>query len=234
MHYCADALKLNLNYNRGEKAVKNQAVIFDLDGTLVDTLVDLAETCNAILAEFGFLPHPVDAYRYFVGNGLRRMIEQILPEGEEDKVEQGLALFQTLYAKNWQKNAEPYAGIHEALQSLSSRGLQLAVLSNKPHDFTCMFVDYYFPEKPFRLVYGQQPGGPRKPDPSMAIRILEELKCDAEHSVFVGDTAMDILTGVRAGMKTIGVKWGFREEKELRDSGASVIIEHPSQLLEQI
>ncbi|MBM9520093.1 HAD family hydrolase [Desulforhopalus vacuolatus] len=214
--------------------MKNQAVIFDLDGTLVDTLVDLAETCNAILADFGFLPHPVDDYRYFVGNGLRRMIEQILPEGEEGKVEQGLVLFQTLYAKNWQKNAVPYAGIHEALQGLSRRGLQLAVLSNKPHDFTCMFVDHYFPEKPFRLVYGQQPGGPRKPDPAMAIRILEELKCDAENSVFVGDTAMDILTGVRAGMKTIGVKWGFREEKELRDSGASVIIQQPSQLLEQI
>ncbi len=208
------------------------ALIFDLDGTLVDTLEDLAETGNTILREFGFPTHPVDAYRYFVGNGALALIENILPAQGKHRAADGLKRFQTLYMNNWQQHAAPFTGVVELVETLVRRQFPLAVLSNKPHDFTTLFVDHFFPQQPFRLVYGHREGGPRKPDPTMALRILEELGCDAAASWFIGDTSVDMQTGTAAKMKTVGVTWGFRDRRELVESGADSVIDSPSQLLE--
>jgi phosphoglycolate phosphatase len=207
------------------------SVIFDLDGTLLDTLVGLAETCNEVLTMHNFPTHPTLSYKDFVGDGLQSLIQKITPAGTDGIVlHQCSALFTKRYAQNWQRNSCPYTGISAMLSALKKHGVLLAVLSNKPHDFTKLFVDELLPRGLFSIVYGQREGFPRKPDPTVALEIAASLGCRRQDTVFVGDSGVDMMTGKAAGMTAVGVSWGFRSVQELTNNNADIIVHNPLEL----
>ena len=212
------------------------AYIFDLDGTLVNSLTDLAAAVNQALSKAGLPEHPLEAYRHFVGNGLERLIRRALPGGEDAVPEAGLvsmltASMRVYYDSHWHDASEVYPGIHEMLAALHQQGKKLAVLSNKPDDWTCDFVQHFLPEIPFACVRGAREGVPHKPDPQSALELASLLALPPEQIVFVGDSKVDILTGRHAGMTPVGVTWGFRDEAELRAAGATRLIHAPHELL---
>ncbi len=208
-------------------------IIFDLDGTLLDTLTDLAASTNRVLAGHGLATHPVDVYRYFVGDGMRMLVERALPP-EKRAAEVIDAIFSELhadYGKNWAEATRPYAGVVELLAGLQQRGIVMSVLSNKPDEFTAVMVRKYFPEVPFKCIYGASHQVAKKPDPAGALRIAAETGIKPEQTMYLGDTLVDMKTAVAAGMFPIGALWGFRDEAELRAGGAKLMLQHPMQLL---
>jgi phosphoglycolate phosphatase len=213
-----------------------RGVIFDLDGTLLDTLEDLADAANATLAHFGFPDHATAAYRYFVGNGLATLIERIVPEANRTPHEIAACMdtFMQLYSRNWDRKSRPYDGIDEMLLQLRQANLQLAVLSNKPHAFTNLCVEHFLGSDTFDFVFGQREGVPKKPDPAGALEIAALMRLEPQQILYVGDTATDMQTGSGAGMFTLGVLWGFRERQELAASKAGKIINHPSEIVNHI
>lgn len=211
-----------------------KGMIFDLDGTLLDTLRDLADAANDTLKHFGFPTHPVDKYRYFVGEGLQVLIQRIIPASHtptEEDIQEYMKTFADIYRQNWNAHSAPYEGILEMLKTLKGKGLKLAVLSNKPHAFTELCVQTFFPENSFTFVFGQREGVPKKPNPAGALELAEKMKLDVNEIVYVGDTATDMKTGNSAGMKTIGVEWGFRERTELENNNAWRIVSTPDEVV---
>lgn len=213
-----------------------KALIFDLDGTLLDSLEDLANACNATLAHAGYPAHPLDAYRRFVGNGLATLVRRILPEGEAQRLgEKGceslVEYARTVYGNTWHVCSRPYDGVVAALHALAQKNLVLGVLSNKPHPWTVEIMGYFFPDVHFADVRGAMPGVPHKPDPTAALAMAEELSLEPAHCCFVGDSDVDMQTAVGAGMHPVGVAWGFRGEEELRRAGAERIIYTAQELL---
>jgi phosphoglycolate phosphatase len=209
-----------------------KASLFDLDGTLLNTLDDLADTANAALASLRFPVHPIDSYRYFVGDGLWVLVERIVPAAcSEEQIAACEHAFKELYAAHWADKTRPYAGVEEMLCSLREMGLKLAILSNKPDDFTRLCVDRFFLADTFDCVRGQKEGIPKKPDPAGAAIIAERLGIEPADILYVGDTATDMQTGKRAGMKIAGVLWGFREIRELENNGADYIVSHPREIV---
>lgn len=209
------------------------AVIFDLDGTLLDTLDDIGEAANRVLIQRGFAPHPPDSYRYFVGEGVRVLFERSLPV--EARTADVLAAcaedFRRAYAECWNVQTRPYDGIEDLLAALVGRGVRLAVLSNKPDVFTKLCVREYFPRFPFAAVLGQRDGTPRKPDPAAAREIAAAMDLAPERFVYLGDTAVDMQTALAAGMFPVGALWGFRPVAELLSGGAREVIDRPAELL---
>ena len=212
-----------------------KVIIFDLDGTLLDTLEDLAETCNLVLSECGYPGHLLEAYKYFVGDGLRVLMERITPDDlSETDIEHCCQLFHERYAKLWDKRSRPYEGISAMLHELRQCGVRLAVLSNKPDHFTRICIDRFFPEHNFSVVFGQRSGIEKKPDPAGALEIARLLNVHSSECVYVGDTSVDMRTGKAAGMFTIGVLWGFRDIDELRQNNADMIIKRPMEIVEYV
>jgi len=209
------------------------AIIFDLDGTLLDTLEDIAHAANSVLARLGFAAHPIDAYRQFVGEGVRILFERALPEEDRtaEAIEACAAAFSAAYRRHWNVHTHPYAGITDLLAELRTRRLPLAVLSNKPDVFTRDCVVEYFPPGAFQVVFGQREGVPKKPDPAAAHEIAQRLDVRADRVLFVGDTAVDMQTAQAAGMTAVGVLWGFRPLEELQQGGAHAVISQPGELL---
>lgn len=215
------------------KAIR--ACIFDLDGTLIDSLDDLADAANAALTEAGFPAHPVEDYRDFVGNGIETLIRRALPAEALKKLDplrvQAIVQHMShIYARHWHSKTRCYEGIAELVEQLRERGLPLAVLSNKPHVFTCEIIEHFFPSKPFELVYGARPHVPNKPDPCGALQVAAELGLDPAQVLFVGDSNVDMNTGRQAGMPAVGVCWGFRSREELLEAGAAALMEQPADL----
>ena len=209
-----------------------KTILFDLDGTLLNTLDDLADTANAALGQLRYPEHPVDSYRYFVGDGLRTLIERILPaDCREEEISECEHIFKELYAIHWADKTCPYPGIMTMLADLRRMGLMLAILSNKPDDFTRMCVKRYFPTDTFSSVSGQREGIAKKPDPAGALIIAQKLGIVCDDILYVGDTATDMQTGKGAGMRTAGVLWGFREIEELEKNGADYIVSHPQEIV---
>jgi phosphoglycolate phosphatase len=211
-----------------------RAVCFDLDGTLLDTLDDLADSMNRTLEANNLPTHPVPAYRYFVGAGMRMLAHRVLPDGLKGNAEIEEALYQgarAQYAKRWAEKTKPYAGIPEMLDELTRRGTRMAVLTNKPHDFAELCVNELLPHWKFDLIQGVTDDVPPKPDPTGATLVREAFGIPAEEFIYVGDTAIDMKTGTGAGMFTVGVLWGFREADELRDNGAMKLIAAPDELI---
>lgn len=211
-----------------------RAVLFDLDGTLLDTLADIAVSADAVLVRLGFPPHGTDAYRRFVGEGVQMLFTRALPPG---KAEPGLlaecaAAFRESYEENWNCFTAPYEGIEELLNALEARRLKLAVLSNKPDRFTRLCVEEYFPGRRFEAVIGHRDGHARKPDPAVACEIARLLDVPPAEFVYVGDTPTDMETAKGAGMLPVGVRWGFRPAKELSAAGAVAILDQPMQLID--
>lgn len=210
-----------------------KAVLFDLDGTLLNTLEDLADSVNGVLAECGLPAHPVEAYRYFVGDGAATLIHRVLPESHRvpETESRCLLRFREIYATRWNLKTVAYDGIPAMLEELVRRGLKLAVLSNKPHDATGQCVSELLKGIRFDAVQGQTAGIAKKPDPGGALTIARLLGVRPEEFLYVGDTATDMQTAVRADMIPVGVLWGFRTAEELLEHGARRLIATPPALI---
>lgn len=210
-----------------------KAVLFDLDGTLLDTLADLGNAVNRVLEKCGFPTHPLDAYRYFVGDGSAMLIHRAVPPEARSKetVDHCLQAFLEDYGQNWQVNTKPYPGVPEMLDALTAQGVKLAILSNKVHEFTQKCVRHLLPRWTFDIVFGQREGVPRKPDPAGAREVASLLGIPPMDFLYLGDTAIDMLTATASGMWPIGVLWGFRPAKELQDAGARALLEQPLDVL---
>lgn len=212
-----------------------RAVIFDLDGTLVDSLEDIADSMNATLAELGFPTHELDPYRIFVGDGVGMLAFRALPEARRDPgtLSRCVEIMRRRYTQQMHDKTRPYPGIIELLDELGDRNVPLVVLSNKVHELTVDIVRRQFGENRFERVLGPKPGIPQKPDPTAALQIAAELDLAPEHWLFVGDTSTDMQTASAAGMMGVGVLWGFRSADELLAHGASAVIAHPSELIDR-
>ena len=210
-----------------------QAVLFDLDGTLLDTLEDLADSVNAVLRRLGFPEHPAEAYKYFVGQGFPVLAERALPPGERSpaRIAECVAQAKAEYGRRWSRLTRPYPGIPPLLDELAGRGVRLAILSNKPHEFTVEMVRHFLPRWRFEAVLGGRAGVPAKPDPTTSLEVCARLGLPPARVAYVGDSGTDMQTARRAGMYAVGVLWGFREREELLADGAQVLIERPAGLL---
>lgn len=210
-----------------------QAIIFDLDGTLIDSAADVGDAVNRVLAHYGFPEHPTTAYYRFMGDGVVELMRRALPEKARspEKVQAGVQAFFREYEGCWHHHSRPYSGISELLDGLSERGIRLSVLSNKPHPFTRAFVDRFLPRWTFASIFGQREGVPRKPNPTVALEIADGIGIPPAAFLFLGDTPTDMRTAQAAGMFPVGACWGFRSPSELSASGAEILIHHPIELL---
>ncbi|MDL2226871.1 HAD family hydrolase [Deltaproteobacteria bacterium OttesenSCG-928-M10] len=212
-----------------------KAAIFDLDGTLLFTLEDLADSLNYVLAEEGLPVHGNDKYRLMVGNGLEMLVVRALPAGMRipAHVRPILRKFVERYRTNQCRKTRPYPGIEDMLAALRERGFKLAVLSNKAHLNTLEVVTNYFPGV-FDRVLGMRPDVPPKPDPAGALEIALDLSLDPADFIFIGDSDVDMETARKAGMFAMGAAWGYRSAGELRRAGAETILESPLDLLRHL
>lgn len=209
-------------------------VIFDLDGTLLNTIADLGNSVNYALGEMGFTPHSLSSFRFMVGNGVRRLIQRAHVDADEETVNKLLAYFRKHYDEHNCDLTEPYQGVPELLHELNDRGIKMAVASNKYQSATEKIVKHYFPDIPFVAICGQVEGRASKPDPSIIFHILNECptpKCDV---LMIGDSAVDMETAHRAAIECIGVTWGFRPVSELRKAYADHIASLPSDILKRL
>ena len=211
-----------------------RAAVFDLDGTLLNTLADLADSGNELLASYGMAPHPEPAFRYFVGNGSRKLMERILPGKSPEQIDEALARYKAIYEKHLTAKTTPYAGISETLSALKARGVQMAVCTNKHISAAEALIRKYFPADTFEAFEGDRPGVPRKPDPAHVRIVLEKMGVRPEETVYLGDSGVDMQTAVNAGTLSVGVLWGFREKDELMENGAQILLSKPSELLEKV
>jgi phosphoglycolate phosphatase len=213
--------------------MKFQAVVFDLDGTLLDTLADIADAMNAALARMGFPGHETDAYKYLTGDGVRALAERSIPEQarSETAFADCIREFRLEYAARWGTKTRPFPGINGLLAELTRRGFKLSVLSNKLEEFARRAVLDFLPGIDFRFVIGAKSELPPKPYPAGALLIARGLDIPPAGIIYLGDTGVDMQTAIRAGMYPVGVLWGFRDEKELRENGAKSLIRSPLELL---
>ncbi len=215
--------------------MKYRAAMFDLDGTLLDTIDDLADCMNTVLAEYGFEQVSAERYKLMVGDGLETWIRRAVAcsaNASLPDTKMFVTRYRELYAGRWADKTRPYDGITEMLAALVKAGLKLTVLSNKPDGPTRKMVDHFLGEFPFELVCGAMDNVPLKPDPSAAIDIASRIAVPLPEILYVGDTDTDMQTATSAGMYAVGAAWGFRTPKELADNGAATIIDHPMELLE--
>ena len=208
-------------------------IIFDLDGTLLDTLQDLGDSCNVILQRFGYPIHQLPAYKKFVGNGVQKLIERALPEHARttEIITTLLTAFKTYYEEQTISHTRPYSGIISLLQTLKSSGYLISVASNKYHEAVIPLMEKYFPTISFDLILGHRTGHPAKPDPEIVWDTLQTLGIAKENCYYVGDSSVDMDTANNAGVTAIGVTWGFRDENELRQHDAKHLIHVPQELL---
>ena len=212
-----------------------RAVLFDLDGTLLDTIADLSDAMNLALIGNGLPPRPeVEQHKYFVGDGVANYVLRAMPAdrtADARLVSAVTADYRAAYAKGWHRKTRPYGGVIELLDELARRGVRLAVLSNKPQDTTTATVEAFFGPGRFEIVQGARDGVSLKPDPAAALDIARRMGVPPEQLLYLGDTATDMRTAAGAGMKAVGCLWGFRTRAELVGSGAAAVIEHPADLL---
>lgn len=211
-----------------------RAVVFDLDGTLLNSLAALAKSANALLAACGRPPHPTEAYRYFVGNGSRKLVERILPDASAEDVEDALARYLAIYGAHLMEGTAPYDGIPSLLSALAARGLRLAVCTNKEQAAAERLIAAFFPAGTFAAVVGARPDLPKKPDPAGVNALLASLGVRPEETVYLGDSGVDMETATRAGALPAGALWGFREREELVAHGARILLAHPMELLDKV
>ena len=206
------------------------AVFFDLDGTLLNTLDDLAAAGNYALTRQGFEPYPTERYKYFVGNGIPKLIERILPENSSPALrEKTHSLFAEYYGAHSEDMTRPYDGIPELIDELYEKGITTAVITNKDHVFAGELIRRYFGDK-LTAVYGSVPGVPHKPDPQTVNKAIADLGTAREDILYVGDSGVDMQTASNAGLPGAGVLWGFRTKDELISSGAVYICERPADI----
>lgn len=211
-----------------------RAVLFDLDGTLLDTLEDLAVTLNAVLAGNGFPTHTLEECRLMVGFGMKALVRSGLPEHArmDGIVEPLFREMQERYASHWNVHSKPYDGIAGLLDAIDGMGLKKAILSNKPDRFTQLCAEELLAPWQFDVVMGHHDGIAHKPDPQGALLVAERLGMDPKEILYVGDSGIDMKTAVAAGMYPLGVLWGFRPGEELRATGAAAVVSSPDEIVE--
>ena len=212
-----------------------KACIFDLDGTLTNTLESMTYSVNLTLEEMGHSKITKDQCRLFVGNGARVLIEKSLKAaGDTDasRIEEGMEIYGRIFDRNCTYHVTPYEGIPEMLKALKDKGIQLAVLSNKPDRQTVKVVKAIFGEELFDYAQGQKEGIRRKPEPDGVWYLMEQMHVSKEECLYIGDSEVDAATGRNAGLKTIGVLWGFRDRKTLETAGVDDLIDRPDELLQ--
>ena len=212
-----------------------KAVIFDLDGTLTDTLESMAVAGNKTLKSVGLEPRSIEEYKSFAGDGADTLVQRMLIAAGDTKLEkfdEAYNNYMREFALDCTHNVAIYEGINELLLELKKRGIKMAVLSNKPHQRALQVVYKFFGESMFNIVFGHMDGVDKKPDPSLAIKISKMLGVGQNEVMYIGDTDVDMMTGVNAKMKTVGVLWGFREKEELIEYGAEYIVSRPEEILE--
>jgi phosphoglycolate phosphatase len=214
--------------------MKFEAVLFDLDGTLLDTIEDLTDSMNEALKRMGFPVHDSEACKMFVGDGVEKFALRALPKNRRDEVTVAKCVtgMREVYSNRWAQKTRPYDGIPELLDRLTSRKIKMSILSNKPDDSTREMVAELLSKWRFDPVVGARPSVPKKPDPTMAIQIAQQLRVPADKFLYLGDTGTDMKTAKGAGMFPVGALWGFRTAEELKDTGAEVLVAHPSEVLQ--
>ncbi len=210
-----------------------KAICFDLDGTLLDTIEDLAAAINAVLEQQQFPLRSPEECQTYVGNGLNMLIERALPENARtpDMVMACVNAFHNEYETRLNVHSRLYDGMAEVLDELTRQGIRLSILSNKPHRYTKLCVQHYFSNWPFDPVYGQMDGVPSKPDPTLALQIAKEQGLEPSNFLFVGDSGVDMTVGIAAGMQVIGVSWGYRPVADLEKAKPLAVINQPKELL---
>jgi len=215
---------------------KVKAVIFDLDGTLLNTIDDIAWSANQALEQINLQTYPVSLYKIMVGDGVKQLIERLL-ERQNASIELYPSLLErylSIYSKNSSNQTAPYDGINELLQFLNEFKIQSAVLSNKPHNDTLAVIDHYFPSKPFTKVYGKMEGYLPKPDPKKLNELVLELGVSKDEILYVGDTSTDMQTAKNGGLTKVACLWGFRDYDELSKESPEYIVSHPKDIIELI
>ena len=208
--------------------------IFDLDGTLLNTITDLAKACNYALEKMGFATHPIQAYAYMVGNGVRNLMKKAQQDADDETIDQLLEYFKTYYDEHCLDNTKPYPGIIDLLHNLKERDVAVAVASNKYQEATEKIIKGCFPEVEFVAVEGQREGRNRKPDPSIIFAVLEKYPIAKRDVLYIGDSGIDIECAKRACVESVGVSWGFRSVGELRRANADHIVTHPAEILDRL
>ena len=207
-------------------------IIFDLDGTLLNTIADLAQSTNHALAALGYPTHKEEEYNFMVGNGINKLFERALPEGEktEENVLRVRKEFVPYYDQHNADKSRPYPGVTELLETLQTAGMQLAVASNKYQAATEKLIAHYFPNIKFTAVFGQREGIPVKPDPIIVKEILQIAKVQEEETLYVGDSGVDMQTAINAGVTSCGVTWGFRPRTELESFHPDHIVDNAEEI----
>ena len=210
-----------------------KTVLFDLDGTLLNTIDDLADAGNWVCTQNGWPTFTVEQFKHMVGNGIPKLVERFSPEDarSQERLAATLAQFSARYDAHKEDKTAPYAGIPELLDTLRANGIQCAVFSNKADAFCGKIIEHYFGPDSFSLVRGSRPGVPTKPDPAGVYSLMADLGADPQSTLFVGDSDVDILTGHNAGLPALGVLWGFRGEAELTAAGADALAAKPEDIL---
>jgi phosphoglycolate phosphatase len=218
-------------FTEGEIVMEHTAVLFDLDGTLLDTLEDLAASMNAALEHNGFPQHPVVRYKIFVGAGMNELARRALPAGAADETVRRLTEdMRAEYSRRWATATRPYPGITGMLDVLSGAGIRFSLLSNKSDDFTAMLCSHFLGAWNFEIIRGAIDSVPKKPDPAAALMIARGMGIDPARFVYLGDSGTDMMTAKAAGMYPAGALWGFRGADELTTAGALTLIERPEEI----
>ena len=213
--------------------MNNKAIIFDLDGTLIDSLEDIAVCMNQVLEELNLPSHKIDDYKYFVGGGISILVDNALDKNTSDETKQLVTeKFKIVYDQKLHVKTLPYDGIYDLLDELKRLDFKIGILSNKPHEFTIAYAKSLFSKYDMKEVHGQKAHIAKKPDPIAAIQIAQSFDVPCEEVYFVGDTMVDMQTAVNAKMIGIGVLWGFRDEEELMSNGATFVVKHPLDILD--
>ena len=214
---------------------KYKAVIFDLDGTLLDTIDDIAISANTVLKRHGFPIHKTREYKLFVGEGMETLVYKILPREKRSRsfIKKIIKEIRLEYSKNWNKNTKIYSGILDLLNFLQLKKIKMSVLSNKPDNFTKLMVKHFFPNIKFSFVLGTRTGVPKKPDPTVSLQIAKKLNIKPQDIVYLGDTNTDMKTAKNSGMFAVGALWGFRTKSELIKNGAKLLIKKPMELFKK-
>jgi len=216
-----------------------KAIIFDLDGTLIDSIVDIAGAMNAALKELGYPEHPVEEYKSFIGNGQTELVKRALPEDKRtpEIIEQVAKKYWDNYDIQWYLHTNIFPGVLYLIQLAVARKMKLAILSNKPHYFTKKMIRHFFrgamirhTKNPFGVYSGEEPDKPKKPDPTVALELAKQLIVKPQYVALVGDSAVDMKTAKNAGMIAIGAAWGYGNKKDLKDAGADLIFESPTEM----
>lgn len=215
--------------------MKYKGIIFDLDGTLLDTLEDITEAANHALAKHGYASFTPEEYKIKLGNGFKHLIVQSLQEDASDEDLNGLLIsFSDYYMKNYLNKTKPYEGVDEMLDELICMGIKIGVNSNKRNDFVLKLVDKYFARIPFVGVFGERQGLPKKPDPYTAHELVNLMGFGYDEILYIGDSNTDIITAINANLDSIGVLWGFRGYDELKQTGAKYIVSKPKEIVNLI